>query len=404
LGRARAALVGAQAAAAAAAARYAATGDQILVARQQLALAEVDLKNAKYFYDALANDWQHKDYAPHSPEAERLKDAQRAYDIALARYNLSVADINDSAYRSAQAQVAQAEASLAALVDDRVAEIASAREQVRAAEANLAALQAPNAAQVAAARAQLAQAEARLSALVEGASAERLAIAEAQVTQARIRLADAEDRLAEARLVAPFDGLVTSVYTEVGEWATGPAVELVDASSLEVVLDVDEVDIGEIAIGQPTILTLDAWPGQELRGQVTAIAPKARSRSDIVTYEVHINLEAGDLPVRAGMTANADLITSQRENVLLVANRAITADREAGAYYVYRVAGDTVEKVEVSVGLRDGSYTEIASGLRAGDELVIGYADPTSAAGPGQGGFFGGGGGPFGGGGTLGGD
>ena len=103
LARAQASLASARAAARAAAARYAAIEDQILVARQQFSLAEVDLRNAQYFYDALANDWQHKEYAPFSPEATRLKDAQTAYNIALARYNLSLADINDSAYRSVQA-------------------------------------------------------------------------------------------------------------------------------------------------------------------------------------------------------------------------------------------------------------------------------------------------------------
>ena len=57
------------------------------------------------------------------------------------------------------------------------------------------------------------------------------------------RLAGAHGRLAEAILAAPFDGVVTAVHRAVGEWATGPVVEMVDVSSLEVVLDVDEVDI-----------------------------------------------------------------------------------------------------------------------------------------------------------------
>jgi HlyD family secretion protein len=304
--------------------------------------------------------------------------------VALARYNLSAANLNDSAYRSAQAQLAQAQANLNALTKERTVEIASAREQLAQAQAALAALTEERTVQIASARNQLSQAEANLVNLVKGASQERLDIAEAQVAQARIALASAQKRLADATLVAPFEGAVTAVYVAVGEWATGPAVELVDTNSLEVVLDVDEVDIGLVAVGQPTIVTLEAWPDEELQGEVVSIAPKGDAQAEIVTYQVHIGLSAGDLPIRTGMTANAELITSQRDGVLLVANRAITVDRGAGKYYVYRVEGETVSKAEVTVGLRDGSYSEITSGLEEGDKVVVDYEQEGFHFGPGQ--------------------
>ena len=389
LDRAKAALSSAQAAARVEAARYAAMEDQLITARRELDLAAVDLESAQYFYDALKNDWQHKDYADHSPEAERLQDAQTAYSVALARYNLSVAGINDSTYRNAQAQVAQAEANLAALTKEKTVEIASAREQVALGQTNMVALTEEKTAQIASARAQLAQAEANLANLLEGASPENLGIAEAQVAQARIQLADAQARLGRSSLLAPFDGVIIDVHVEVGELASGLAVEMLDPSSLEVVLDVDEVDIGDIAVGQQTIIALETWPGDPIEGQVVAIAPKAKTQSEIVTYQVHVHLDGGELPLRTGMTANADLITSRREDVLLVANRAITADRDAGTYHVYRIKGDTVEKVEIAVGLRDNRYTEITAGLQEGDELVIGYVQETLSFGPGQGGPMG---------------
>jgi multidrug efflux pump subunit AcrA (membrane-fusion protein) len=90
--------------------------------------------------------------------------------------------------------------------------------------------------------------------------------------------------------------------------------------------------------------------------------------------------DAGEIHILTGMTADADLITSRRTDVLLVANKAITADRDAGAYYVYRVEGDDVTKVEVTIGLRDKSYTEIVNGLREGDKLVIGYSELAAAS------------------------
>lgn len=385
LAQARAALVSAEALAGVETDRYEALDAQRTVARQQLDMATVALENAKYFYNALANDWQHKDYADYSPEAETLKDAQTSYDVALARYNLTAANLNDSALKGALAQVAQARANLAALTEERTVDIAAAREQLASAVAALAALTDEKAPQIAGARSQLAQAEANLQNLLEGASDERLEIAEAQVAQARVSFANAQARLADATLVAPFDGVVTAVYVSVGEWASGPAVELVDANSLEVILDVDEVDIGLVSVGQPATITLEPWPDEEIQGEVVAIAPMGDSQTEIVTYEVHISLEAGELPIRTGMTANANLTTAQRDNVLLVANRAITSERGTARYYVHRVEGDSVTQTEVTIGLRDGSHTEITSGLEPGDKLVLDYEREGLPFGPGQG-------------------
>jgi HlyD family secretion protein len=386
LKQAQTALASAQALEKVEAERMAAIDAQLLVVRQELDIAAANLENAKYFYDALKNDWQHKDYADFSPEAETLKGAQKAYDVALARYSLTAANVGDQAYRAAQAQVAQAQANLAALTEVKTVQIASAREQLAQAEASLAALTDEKTVQIATARYQLAQAEANLANLLQGVSEERLQIAEAQLAQARISLANAEARLADASLTAPFDGVVTAVRVAVGEWATGPAVELANDNSLEVILDVDEIDIGNIAVGQPAIITLEAWPDKELQGQVITIAPKGDALIEIVTYQVYIKLDAGDLPIRTGMTANASLVTVEREDVLLVPNRAIVADRQAEKYYVHRIEGENVVKVEVTIGLRDSNHTEIVDGLRQGDRLAIDYdADEGLPFGPGRG-------------------
>jgi multidrug efflux pump subunit AcrA (membrane-fusion protein) len=101
------------------------------------------------------------------------------------------------------------------------------------------------------------------------------------------------------------------------------------------------------------------------------------------------------------MTANARLITAEHENALLVPNAAITADREAGTFTVNLVTGEserpgslrgnlpsipTTEKVEVAIGLKDGQYTQVLSGLSAGDEVIIGeIVAPVFSFGPGGG-------------------
>jgi multidrug efflux pump subunit AcrA (membrane-fusion protein) len=98
-----------------------------------------------------------------------------------------------------------------------------------------------------------------------------------------------------------------------------------------------------------------------------------------------------DLPVLVGMTANADLITARREEVLLVPNAAITANRQAGTYTVDRVHTDgTVAPVEVTVGLKDGDYTQILDGLANGDRVLLGQLSAPTQQDfrPGQGGML----------------
>lgn len=261
------------------------------------------------------------------------------------------------------------------------ANVASMAAQRDAAQANLDLLLAgATEAEIASARAALADAEANLADLRAGATEAQIASAEAQVEQARIALEQARNDLADAALRAPFNGIVTAVYVTEGELASGVAVDLVDLDSLEVVLNVDEVDIGQLEVGQPAAVTLEAWPDQEIESEIVAIAPAADSLvldNSIATYPVHLSLSQTDLPVRVDMTADARLLTSRREDVLLVPNRAITADREEGTFYVNLVENgpegeETVRQVEVTIGLRDDQYTQITSGLSEGDKVRIG--------------------------------
>jgi multidrug efflux pump subunit AcrA (membrane-fusion protein) len=187
------------------------------------------------------------------------------------------------------------------------------------------------------------------------------------------------------------------VHVSEGEIASGIVVELADLNSLEVVLSVDEVDIGLVAIGQTAVLNLESWPDTDITGEISTITPNATANNNAtVTYDVHVSLAQTDLPILLGMTANADLITAEKENVLLVPNAAIQADRANGTYSVNRVHRNpegniTTEEVQVTIGLRDNQFTEITSGLNEGDELLIGSTAPIiNFGGPGNGGPFGG--------------
>lgn len=248
----------------------------------------------------------------------------------------------------------------------------------------------PSEAQIAAAESNLAQAQANLDNLLNGPADWQITQAEAQVEQARINLQRAEENLAKATLTAPFTGVVTAVHVNEGEQAGGILVEMVDNDSLEVVLDVDEIDIGSIGVGQSASLTLEAWPDEEIESAVTTIAPRASESGDtaLVTYEVYLSLGQTERPARVGMTANANLITAQREDVLLVPNAAIQIDRDSGEVTVNRViteadGGQQIEAVPVTIGLRDGRYTQITGGLEAGDKVLVGSSIPLESFAPG---------------------
>ena len=350
---------------------------------QQLVVAQNDIDNAQNARDAARDqytqlvwrDWKAgESWAPYSPIGTALKKAEASYQAAVANYTLTQLQINDSALRQAQFQVSQAQYALSALTDEKTAQVAAARAQLARAEANLDAILEPKTVPIAAARAQLAQAQASLANLVDGPSKEQVAIANAQVEQARISLEESQANLDSAALVAPFDGLVTDVYLAAGEWVNGPVAELVNTASLQVVLDVDEIDVGHIRLGQPARITLEPWPDQELQGEVVSISPEAKVVGQIVTFEVHLTFDAQDLPVLTGMTANAELTAVEQQDVLLVPNWAIVADRETGEYYVNKVDGGSLTRVPVTIGLRDAHYTEVTSGLAEGDRVSTAQA------------------------------
>lgn len=351
-----------QASIASASSTYQGTVDSI--SQISIASAEADLINAQINYNqAKEQNEKVTDGTTH----EAMLDAAEEVAIAQAKVDELKAGANQGKLNSASADILAASSNLA---------------QARANHDALLAGATPD--QLAAAEATLAQAKSSLAVLVDGAAAEDIAIAEAELEQARLALIDAEEALRKATIVAPFDGVITVVYVAEGERATGEVIELV-SSDLKVMLSVDEIDVGALATGQQAIITLETWPDEEIDGEIAAISPSAGGSGDgIVAYDVQINLnERADRPILVGMTANARLITANNENVLLVPNAAIAADRQAGTYWVNRVIGENegeplTEEFEVTIGFKDDDYTQITSGLEEGDAVLVGeLAAPT---------------------------
>ena len=361
----------------------------------ELAALESSLRSAEAAYVSAQADLTNAQDSVSAAEAQ-LAAAQLQLRSAEDANHDNTHQATDEALRAAQEAVAQAQAQLDDLRGGP--DTAAAASNLGAASARLQGARAdfeqqtagPSAAQQATAESQLADAQAALAQLQTGPTAAQRASAEAAVEQARLALADAEDALANATITAPFDAAVTTVLVQPGEIAAGPVVGLVDLGSLQVVLQVDEVDVGSMAVGQPATVTLESFPDAAIAAEVAAIAPAAATSSaGLVTYDVRLRLDDSGRPLLAGMTANATLVTAERRDVLLVPNEAISVDRTTGTYSVQRQTATGAETVEIVIGLRDNQYTEVRDGLAAGDVLIVGSAtnsalDSTPAFGGGQ--------------------
>ncbi len=217
--------------------------------------------------------------------------------------------------------------------------------------------------------------------------------AQAQVDQAQISVDQAQTNLDDTKLVAPIGGFVAQVNYAVGDTVgSSAAVVIADLSKLQVGVTISEVDIAKIKVGQAAQLTLDALPGQTYDGKVISIGPVGTVTSGVVNYPVIVSVSNADASVLPGMTANLAITVDQRQNVLLVPLRAV---RTQGTQKIVTVLyqGQQIQ-VPVTVGLTNDTDAEITSGLKVGDEVVIGTTTTTQPRGggvPGGGLFFRGG-------------
>jgi len=207
--------------------------------------------------------------------------------------------------------------------------------------------------------------------------------AKAAVEQARQSVAlagravdQAEKDLKEAVIKAPFDGLVASVTAEEGDMIPSPSmsprqiISLINPTSLELEVEVDEIDIPDVEAGQEVIITLDALPNREFTGVVSTIYPLPIEVGGVIVYKVKIELNVPeDSGIRVGMSAEADIVLARRADALLVPDRAINEDNQ-GNPVVYVVVDGDLEARPVEIGTSDGFNTEIISGVNAGETVL----------------------------------
>ena len=167
-----------------------------------------------------------------------------------------------------------------------------------------------------------------------------LALAKAEVTEAEARLQSDETNLAKADIRAPIDGIVLERRIEPGQTmaASFEAPHLFtlaeDLTRMTLHVDVDEADIGQVEVGQAAVFTVDAYPDRRFTAEITEVRFAPQTVHSVVTYEALLAVDNGDLSLRPGMTATADITVESVEAALLVPNAAfrfVPPERDAGA-------------------------------------------------------------------------
>lgn len=220
---------------------------------------------------------------------------------------------------------------------------------------------------------------------------------ESEINEQELNFQIANKNLEDTTLKAPFSGLITNVSVKPDDYInSGSEVAyLIDDSSYEIEVAVNEIDSLEIIVEQEVIIILDAFPGREFSGRVREIHSYTQNVNGVVTLPVTVQLDKTDKQFKPGFSALVEIIIGKAEGELLVPISAIL-DRK-GRQMVVKVVDNKPVFTPVKVGFSDGIYTAIEEGLVEGEEIVInvyefakaGSQNNGSQRTPGMGGFMG---------------
>lgn len=216
-------------------------------------------------------------------------------------------------------------------------------------------------------------AKAELSLTQSRATSSDFAIAQAQIDQAKSSLDRLNSQLSNYQITAPFDGVVGKITVKENQSVTPAEViaSIIGAEQFKIAVDIPESDITKVTIGNKVEITLDAY-GNDVKftGQVHTIDPAETVISDVVYYKVEVTLDHSDQEVKKGMSANLDILTNEKKNVIVVPVRAVLENPDTTRYVRILKEGQVLIAA-VTTGLRgDEGKIEIISGVLEGDEVI----------------------------------
>jgi HlyD family secretion protein len=209
--------------------------------------------------------------------------------------------------------------------------------------------------------------------------------AKAQVVSAEAALREAQTSLAKAVIRSPIDGMIISRQVDPGQTMAAafqtPILFSIaeDLGKMELHLDIDESDIGQVREGQSATFRVDAYPGKIFSANIISVRYNPLAVNNIVTYETVLSVDNPELLLRPGMTATADILVEQQPSALLIPNQALRflpAEDQAAASSsdtpkVWIVENGIAVPVAVETGLTNGEFTEITGGAVTEGTAVI---------------------------------
>lgn len=203
----------------------------------------------------------------------------------------------------------------------------------------------------------------------------------AEVAAAEARVAAAKSTLNLSNIIAPFDGTVTQSSPAVGDLVNAGTVafRVDDLSHLLVDVQVSEVDINALTIGQPAKLSFDAVLGKEYNGQIVEVGQAGENVQGVVNFTVTIELTDADEQVKPGMTAAVSIVVDEVNDVLLIPNRTVRLVDSERVVFILQNGLPTQVKVELGAS-SDLESVLIGGDLKEGDEIILN--PPTITGGP----------------------
>lgn len=221
------------------------------------------------------------------------------------------------------------------------------------------------------------------------ASSTDIQLAQSQLTQAQTTLSVAQTTLNSAVITAPADGTVTAINGQIGEnpssgqgggtnsQASSGFITMIGVSdTMQVVVPVNQVDIGKISEGLSADITLDAFSDKKFKGSVVQVSPTGTTQSGVTTFNVTINVINTDNAMKSGMSANVSIIIAQKVNVLTVPSIAVHSKGSTQTVSLAPVGEAAPIVRTVQIGLDDGKNAEVIQGLEEGDKVVTGTKAP----------------------------
>ncbi len=206
--------------------------------------------------------------------------------------------------------------------------------------------------------------------------------AQAQVVQAQASLKQLEDQLSYTTIVSPMDGVVLSRDVEIGDAVSsilvlGSTATLVmtigDTHQVYVQGKVDESGIGQVYLGQPAHIKVESFKDKTFVGKVTRIAPLGVEKDNVTTFEVRVSIDNPGGELKANMTANAEILLEEHKNALTIPEQAVIYDKDRSASVEVPDPAQKTgrRKVTIQAGISNGTKTEVLSGLKLGDTVIL---------------------------------